>query len=30
VLRDASRVKPGERLRTMLSRGEVESEVKKS
>jgi exodeoxyribonuclease VII large subunit len=30
VLRDASRVNPGERLRTTLARGELESEVKKS
>lgn len=29
VLRDASQVKAGEQLRTMLSRGELESEVKK-
>jgi exodeoxyribonuclease VII large subunit len=28
VLRDASRVTPGERLRTRLARGEVESDVK--
>jgi exodeoxyribonuclease VII large subunit len=30
VLRDASAVKPGERLKTRLARGEVESEVKKA
>jgi len=30
VLRDASAVKPGERLKTRLARGEFESEVKKS
>ena len=30
VLRDASAVKPGERLKTRLARGEIESEVKKS
>jgi exodeoxyribonuclease VII large subunit len=30
VLRDASRVRPGERVRTTLARGELESEVKKS
>jgi exonuclease VII large subunit len=29
VLRDASRVQPGERLRTTLARGQVHSEVKK-
>ena len=29
VLRDASAVKPGERLKTRLARGEIESEVKK-
>ena len=29
VLRDAARVRPGERLRTALSRGEVHSEVRK-
>ena len=30
VLRDASAVKPGERLKTRLARGEIESEVKKN
>ena len=30
VLRDASRVQAGERLKTRLARGEIESEVKKS
>ena len=30
VLRDAAQVQPGERLRTALARGEVQSEVKKS
>jgi len=30
VLRDASRVQPGERLRTNLARGQVHSEVKKA
>ena len=30
VLRDASAVKAGERLKTRLARGEVESEVKKA
>ena len=29
VLRDASKVQHGERLRTMLARGELHSEVKK-
>ena len=30
VLRDASAVKPGERLKTRLAKGEIESEVKKN
>src|SRR5687767_3754195 len=30
VLRDAARVRPGERLQTRLARGRIESEVKKS
>ena len=30
VLRDASTVRPGERVRTRLAKGEIESEVKKS
>jgi exodeoxyribonuclease VII large subunit len=29
VLRDASKVRAGERLKTRLARGEIESEVKK-
>ena len=29
VLRDAAQVKPGERLRTALARGEIHSEVRK-
>jgi hypothetical protein len=29
VLRDASQVRPGERLQTRLARGTIDSEVKK-